>query len=372
MKTALLLLALTAVALGQSFFNMRGLGEITPATEARQNALGDPWALSLSNPGAFVTLPGTRFDLSALFSALYGRQRGNDRLLGDARPAAFQAAVPLPLDGRIILGLDQRFNQDFNVWSDSTTGPYRHQVIGRGGIHALRAGLAKAFFDRLAIGLEYNYHLGAAREDWRFYARSGSSFSTDTVEIDYSGSGLRAGASFQTSRLGVALLYESQLALTARRYTRIHGVTADSLRTYRLQLPHVAGVGVSGSPLEKLRLVAAVEYRPWSAATVDDTLLGYRDALRISAGGEYDLLENVPLRFGYSHQYWYFDATRGPVTEHAISLGSGLPIPKFGSLDFAGSTALRRAGDLTEITGRLMVTLAYREQWQKRTRRWGY
>ncbi|MEO0077660.1 MAG: hypothetical protein ABIK86_01485 [candidate division WOR-3 bacterium] len=372
MRLAILLLIPVTIAIGQSFFNMRGLGEITPLAEARLDALGNPRALSSANPGAFVNLTGTRFDLSVLAAGLYGRQREQDRLLGDARPGAFQAAVPLPLAGRLVLGLDQRFNQDFDVWSESAPGSHLYHVIGRGGIYALRAGIAKSFFDRLCAGLEYNYHLGAAREDWRFHPGSGSSFSTDTVEIYYSGSGLRAGASFETPRLGAALLYETQLDLNAIRYTRIHGITADSLHTYRLRLPHVIGMGLTASLLERLRLVAALEYRPWAATTIDNTLVGYHNTWRVSAGGEFNLLENLPLRLGYSSENWYFDASTGRIREHAISIGSGLPIPKFGSLDMSGSVALRRAGDLTEFAGSLTVTLAYREQWQKRTRRWGY
>lgn len=370
MRTLPILFLLTAIVSGQSFFNMRGLGELTPSTEARHGALGDPTALSLANPGALVNLPGTRFAFSAIFSALYGTQRGYDRLLGDARPAAFQAAVPLPLTGRLVLGLDQRLNQDFDIWSESTSSSYRRNVIGRGGVYALRAGLAKSFLDRFCIGFEYNHYLGAAREDWRFY--SGSLFSTDTVEINYSGSGLRAGASYQSPRFGAAVIYEPQLEMTANRFMRIHGVTADSVRTYRLRLPCFTGAGITFSPLERLSLVAAAEFRPWSGAAADDTLLGYRDVLRVSAGGEFDLLENVPLRFGYSHQNWYFDAAGGKIVEHAVSLGSGLPIPKFGSLDFAGLVFVRSAGDLTELAGRLIITLAYSERWEKRTRRWGY
>lgn len=372
MKTTAVLFTLIAAVFGQSFFNMRGLGEITPVAEARLNALGDPTALSVANPGAFVSLPGTRFDLSALSTVLYGSQRGQTRLLGDVRPAAFQTAVPLPLTGRLILGLDQRLNQDFDVWSESVPDSYRRHVIGRGGVYALRAGLAKSFFEHFCIGLEYDHHLGAAREDWQFHTGTGSSYSTDTVEIDYSGSGLRAGASFQTSRLGAGLLYEPRLGLTALRYTRVHGVTADSLRTYRLRLPHVIGIGITGSPLEKLRLIAALEYRPWAGATADDAILGYQNTWRASVGSEFDLLENVPLRLGYSHQNWYYNSVEGPIVEHAASIGSGLPIPRFGSLDFAGSVFLRSSGGLTETAGRLTVTLAYREQWQKRTRRWGY
>jgi hypothetical protein len=50
---------LCTCVLAQSYFNARGLGEITPAGEARIAGLAEPSALSTLNPGIFVGLNQT-------------------------------------------------------------------------------------------------------------------------------------------------------------------------------------------------------------------------------------------------------------------------------------------------------------------------
>ena len=76
-----------SISYAQSFFNSRGLGEITPAGDARIAALAEPSALSTLNPGILVNLNQTSFSLTALGAATLGNQSGSSRLLRDFRPA---------------------------------------------------------------------------------------------------------------------------------------------------------------------------------------------------------------------------------------------------------------------------------------------
>jgi hypothetical protein len=135
----ILAFALAGSAAGQSFFNSRGLGEISPSGDARIAAIAEPSALSTLNPGIFVSLNQTSFSVSAIGVGVLGRQPGrqgeNTRLLRDARPATFSAATPLPLRFRLFGGINQKFGQDFDIWSESLSDTaYRRHVVGRGGI----------------------------------------------------------------------------------------------------------------------------------------------------------------------------------------------------------------------------------------------
>jgi hypothetical protein len=379
----ILIFALARPASAQSFFNSRGLGEITPAGDARIAALAEPSALSTLNPGIFVNLKQTSFSVTALGAATLGTQGANSRLLRDVRPAMFNVATPLPFQTRLFGGINQKFGQDFDVWSESMPDTaYRRHIIGRGGIYALRVGLAKSLFDKVCIGAEYSHVVGGSRENWRFELEQGGYTSTDTVEIDYAGNTFKVGASIQTRIFSLAGYYEPQLSMNVRRYKRVHGVVGDTTRIYDISLPHSLSFAAALNPLSRFGLNLGLTLNPWSGATItrNDSLrlLGFGDVWRGSIGAEYDIDSLHPVRVGYSQQTWYYDASlpgipeRYPITENGIHLGTSIPIPKFGALDVSGEILFRNSETVKETAGRLMLTLAYSEAWMKRTRRWGY
>lgn len=380
MGVRVLLLVLTAgFASGQSFFSMRGLGEAVWSSDARSSGLGSTAALSVANPGMLVDLPKTSVSVSGLGSAVLGIESTfASRAVGRIRPAALFAAAPLPLQARLLVGIDSRFNQDFDVWSESLPGgDYRRHIVGRGGIHDLRAGLALSAFGRAGVGLAISRVLGGSREHWQFVSGAGTYVATDTVEVDYSGTALTAGASVQFPRFSLAAMYEPELVLDARRLLRVHGAVKDTARQYRIVLPNAIGLGAGAGLFPRLDLSAGLELRPWGGSTIGGRPSSFRDVARLSAGAEYELADGHPLRLGYSHQNWYClsagpELEAAPIVEHGLHLGTSIPVPKFGSLDLGGVLFFRRAGSLRETAGQLTLTLAYGEAWSKRTRRWGY
>ena len=379
----ILIFAFSSSASAQSFFNSRGLGEITPAGDARIAALAEPSALSTLNPGIFVNLNQTSFNVTALGAATIGTQGANTRLLPNIRPATFNVATPLPFQARLFAGINQKFGQDFDVWSESLADTaYRRHIIGRGGIYALRAGLAKSLFGKVCIGAEYGHIVGGSRENWRFELEQGGYTSTDTVEIDYSGNTFKVGASLQTRIFSLAGYYEPQISMNVQRYKRVHGAVGDTTRTYHISLPQSLSFAGSLSPTRRLGFDLGLTLNPWSGATItrNDSVsrLGFGNVWRGSIGAEYDIDSLHPVRIGYSQQTWYYgtpsDQFMPPtaIKENGIHFGTSVPIPKFGSLDISGELLFRNSYTIKETAGRLMLTLAYSEAWARRTRRWGY
>lgn len=368
------LLLVASLSFGQSFFNARALGEVIPPADARLLGLGSPSALSYRNPGILVNLSKTSFGLSVLASGAVGSQAGQARIIGTARPAGFNAAVPLPRGTRLILGVEERFGQDFDLWSDSLPdSSCRFHVVSRGGIHALRAGLGYSLFGIAGLGFEYNRITGASREDWQINVGNGRYSSTDTVELSYAGNALRLGTSLQTSKYALGICYSLPQRLTATSLRKVHGVVEDSLLIHRISVPWDISLGISVTPSEPLTAALGVDYRPWSDITVDTASLpGARNSLRASLGLEYHT-DRFPLRLAYSYEPWYYSTRNSSaIVEHRLHLGCGIPIQGFGSLEFAAGLGRRISAELTETSASLMLNLAYHEAWLKRTRRWGY
>jgi hypothetical protein len=376
----ILIFAFSSSASAQSFFNSRGLGEITPAGEARIAALGEPSALSTLNPGIFVGLNQTSFHVTAVGAATLGTQGGDSRLLADARPATFGVATPLPFGARLFGGINQKFSQDFNIWSESLADTaYRRHIVGRGGIYDLRAGLAKSLFGKVCVGVEFSHVLGGSRENWRFELDNGGYTSTDTIEVDYVANTFKVGGSYQSRVFSLAGYYEPRLSLTARRSKRVHGVITDTTRNYDISLPLSYSLATAINPTSKIGFDLGLTIYPWQGATIDSvSSLGYKNVWRGSIGAEYDIDSLHPVRVGYSQQTWYYgtpsDQFMPPtaIKENGIHFGTSVPVPKFGSLDISGELLFRNSYTIKETAGRLMLTLSYSEAWAKRTRRWGY
>ncbi|MFO7675588.1 MAG: hypothetical protein R6X12_04675 [bacterium] len=380
MRRLLAVLLFAACAPAQSWFNVQGLGDIGRTPDARSAATGAVAALGWQNPAWLVSLPQTRISAALLGAGALGVDDAGSRLTGTFRPAGFHAAVPLPLGGRLALGFDETFNQDFDIWTESLPdNPYRYHVVSRGGVYALKAGIAWSFLDAACVGLEYSRQLGAARERWRLEASGGSYISVDTVENDFVGNAFKAGAALELGRFGFGAWLAPGHDYGVRTLRRVHGVIGDTVTERSVSLPWSAAAGLRFAPIDRLNLFAGAEYRPWSGIEVNGGLnSAWRDAWRIGGGGELLLARDVPVRLGYSRADLYYDVGWGiyqvawPVAEHRLHLGTGLPIPEFGALDLGLELARRSGGGFTEYAGRLVVTLAYRESWQRRTRRWGY
>ncbi len=366
----------------QSFFNPLGLGEVVGPGFARSNALGSPSALSPINPGFFLNLSKTNFNISLLTGGTIGRQSNNNRAIGAVRPLSLSGGVPLPTRTKILVGIEQRFGQDFNLWSESLSNTTRYHIIGRGGIYSLNAGVAQSFLSRYCIGAQFHQIWGGSKEEWQFHSGDGS-IGADTIEVLYSGTTTRIGLSVslphsEVGTLQLALCYDPPLNLTARRFKHIHGVVTDSIRSYSIKLPHTVALGAVTDALGEARINLGVELRPWSGAKIDGKELGYRNVWRWCIGIEYELLPNHPLRAGYSMGNWYCESkfSPKPISEKGVHLGTSVPITNFGALDVAGELLFRKgatsAGPLGETAARLILTLSYQEIWAKRTRRWGY
>jgi hypothetical protein len=259
---------------------------------------------------------------------------------------------------------------------------YRRHIIGRGGIYALRAGLAKSLFGKVCVGAEFNHVLGGSRENWRFEMENGGNTSTDTIEVEYLGNTLKVGGSFQSRLFSLAAYYEPSLSLQARRYKHVHGVINDTMRLYGISLPQSYSLAAAVNPTRNVGLDLGLTVTPWREATItrgDSTSsLYYKNVWRGSIGAEYDIDSLHPVRVGYSQQTWYYNAAYSPqliptpISENGIHVGTSVPIPKVGSLDISGEVLLRHSPLLDEVAGHLMLTLSYSEAWTKRARRWGY
>jgi hypothetical protein len=352
---------------------MRGLGEEIINTDAVMTALGSAIALSYQNPSFPLLKENMVFQAGIIGSAAYAKEANNHRLIADARPNYLKALFALPLDFGLGLGLAERFNQNFNIYSETTRG-YQRQVVGYGGIYSFGVSVAKSFYKHIGFGLEYNRNFGNSQERWLFQALPQVTITTDTIVTNYRGDLLKFGicANFRDFNFGA--IYEKVLPIYIDSRVIAHGVITDSVNGLKFQLPPRIGFGLSFKPINDLILCLDYFYRNSKDIKINDSTFAiYRNSNKYSIGLVYNHFDQHPLRIGYRYYDWYFaDHNNKLINEQAITFGSSIFIPKFGSFDLALELIHRQGSSLTENIGRLNLTLHYEEAWKIRKRRWGY
>ncbi|MFB0510062.1 MAG: hypothetical protein ACETVX_06165 [bacterium] len=357
----------------QSFFAMGGLGEEIITFDARSGSLGGISALSYQNPSYPLIRQNTILEAAIIGSGVYGKDTDKRRFIAGVRPNYLKGIFGLPLGFGIGLGLAERFNQNFDIFSDSQAGYQRH-IVGYGGIYNFNLSLARTFYNILGLGVEYNRNFGNSLERWFFETSQTTTITTDTVITEYRGDGLKFGVSAQVWAFNLGAVYEKPMPLYINGQVLSHGIVTDSFSDLKFEYPPRIGFGLSFDAIPKLTIYLDYFNRKSKNTKVADTAWSiFRNSNKYSIGFEYNLDDKHPLRVGYRYYDWYFTETSNQViNEQALTLGSGIPIPGFGVFDFTIELINRKGGALTERIGRLNLTLHYEEAWKIRKRRWGY
>ncbi|MCX8015241.1 MAG: hypothetical protein N2748_04405, partial [candidate division WOR-3 bacterium] len=121
-KTTLIsILILVSLINAQSFFSMKSFGEEILYSNAGAIGLGGLVSLHQENPSYPLELDKTTFSASVLSSLVYGKSGKSGRMVNDIRPMMVEGKIPLPYQFRIGVGLSEIFNQNFNVYSETTS-----------------------------------------------------------------------------------------------------------------------------------------------------------------------------------------------------------------------------------------------------------
>ncbi len=369
----------------QSFFSMRGLGEEIINTDAVTTSLGSAISLSYQNPSYPLIKEKTIFEVSIIGNGVYGKEENHSRFITNVRPSYVKGIFALPLGFGFGIGLSERFNQNFDIYSDTAINPdYQRHIVGYGGIYNAGVSISRSFFNHVGLGFEYNRSFGDAQERWFFETSSGSYITTDTVATNYRGDLLKFGLAANMWIFDLGILYERNFPIYIDSRVLTHGMVTDTIMGLKFELPPKIGFGLSFNPISQLTICLDYFNRNSEDIKIADTTLSiFRNSNKYSIGLIYNLNNKHQLRVGYRYYDWYFVAAESiydwgfwvpppAIKEQAITLGSGIPIPRFGSFNFSLELINRKGGSLTENICRLNLTLHYEEAWKIRKRRWGY
>lgn len=363
-QVVLVLVASVGLLFGESFFNPRGLGEEWGQVDARTFGW---YALGPANPAFGIKMSAPTFSATTLAEFISGSDNNQQRNIGGFVPMNFMGCVPLPFDFGCRVGLGQRFNEDFSVYSDSVVSDlisYRKHIIGRGGMYGADFGLGKSFFKNLVVGTNFTWFFGSSVEEWIVEVFEGDYITKDTTEAIFSGYNFNLGGSFQSKLGTVTAFWSAPIRLNIA--SEVHSVQKVQTFERELMVPNAWGLGLSINGPKNTGFFFDFQNKPWAGSNQD---LGFTNGLSFAGGLE---LKNIPLAIGYKNRVWYVQsANNKKINEQALFVKGSRPLSYWGDFSVALEFLQRGDGSLTETGLRLMTTLSFEEPWKKRQRRWG-
>jgi hypothetical protein len=363
-RLALVVLSLAGVAFAESFFSARGLGEEWGMVDARTFGL---YTLGPTNPAYGINFLIPTFSATFLTEYLNGRENHSSRNIGDFVPMNVMGFMPLPFDFGFRVGLAERFNQDFSVYSDSIvtgTTSYQRHIVGKGGVYGATFGAGKNLFKHLTLGADYTWFFGSSVEEWGLKVYEGGYVTKDTTDAVFSGYNFKLGGSLQTQLFTLNGLWETPIGLNVA--SELHSVAKTETASSRFRTPSAWGLGLSINGPKNTRLFFDYRNQPWAGSNPS---LGFTNGATYAAGLE---LKRVPITIGYRNRSWpVLSVMDKKISEQAIFVKSSLPISYWGDFHFGVEFLQRGDGSLTETGLRLMTSLSFEEPWKRRHRRWG-
>ncbi len=323
-KLGLLLIPVIAVH-AASVFSTRSLGEDRSA-----------FAYFFADPGPRSSMT---FSTNPVYNILY--QSGDYRGSFWINPLSFNLHVMLPGRSALRLSLDDRFNQNFDIYTSPVTAgshQFQRHIIGRGGINAATVAVSKVWFEKFMTGVAAQPLFGTSQELWEFTLVNSGYTVTDTITYRYTGSCYAACAGVRTNRVTLQCYGEAGPDLTVK-YT-----TGPNTSRRQIPLPQRYGA-IMSVPLGRYLLRLQVEQSRWSDNTLRDPL---RFRLEAASGRN---------RLAYRYEPWYIDG----VVEHGLIYTRALPIAKVGGINLAMNLGLRNRGDLYELSINPSLDLRFEE-----------
>ncbi|MFA5403526.1 MAG: hypothetical protein WC358_01185 [Ignavibacteria bacterium] len=376
-----------------------GLGDLQYLSSTRTDAMGIQ-GISLMgdyinnlNPASNADLKFTNISLSFK----YGFLKLDNTKISDGNINGINIGVPLS-NGRgmtLIMGFNSMIRSNYkisNKFSDDNVS-YTQTYAGNGGISRVNFGLTYKILGGVFLGAEYNYAFG--NQTKLSLLDFVSQYYTNTYirkENNLTGSFVKGGIIIDLKKLTkleklndftIGFLYQSKLNLNSDQdaiYTLSTGNDTVKTSSSDLQIPQAFGVGITKKIGKQVIISGDALWQQWS-----DFISGnlskneYTNSSRYGLGVEIipvaqmdkTFFESLTYRMGVSYDKSYYLINGQNVNRLGFSLGFGIPLGSYNSIDLGISYSIRgksENGLIKEDYLKLTAGLNFGELWFIRPR----
>ena len=384
MKILPSLLLLAGVTIAQTPLNLIGWGRENSPVDGPSRGMGDAGVALRSDKAWDPLLPArsafntqTALEVQVVPSIVYTEDPTTSNTLSDISVPRLSLGIPLGSFGHLGGGYWQRFSRTFEFRDFNDTG---FSVVGEGGSFEGVGTYAYALpFDAtrgMALGASYHAVLGRDRilssENWQNSDEYVTVMRKDTVEMRRSGDYWTFSGYWTHAEYDIGGWYSLPGEVDVTRHVGASDQLFGRDTTYVVDAPSGWGIAGAWRFLPHQALVARVARETWS-----ETVIGSDPRWSIGSGWQWqgggDRFDDVWKRSAFRAGGLATLGGPGDVTTLALTMGTGVPLGDYGTLDFsaqAGKTTTGVAGDkLGDSFLRLYVSLTGANRWGQSQRK---
>lgn len=346
------------------------------------------------NPAANYRMQYTTFSLGFKYLFLRSSDGIKNAETSDGNITGFNLGIPIQKNiGWVLnLGFNPMNQITYKIVNNSVTNglPAEQTYAGSGGLTRLNAGMSFAGLKNVSLGFEYNYSFGNVKKLAALdFNNPEFSNSYRKIEDNLKGSFLKGGLVINIGRifrelkaeeLTLGFLYQTKLQLTSD-IDNIYGTSLglDSINYIgeEVEIPELIGVGITNRFGSRVVVSADAIFQNWSKYKIGNTLQpNLQNSIRTGIGFELSpptsrfedlgFWENKYYRFGFFYEKTKYMINSESVNGFGVSLGMGIPITQFNSIDISLSYLTRgKTGNelLKEDVLRITAGVNFGELW---------
>lgn len=346
------------------------------------------------NPAANYKLSHTLFSLGFKYFFLKSSDGNKTAETSDGNITGFNFGFPIQKDlGWVFNAGFNPMNQiNYKIVNNTTSNglSVTQTYAGSGGLARINTGMSFEGLKNISIGAEFNYAFGNVKKLALLdFNNQEYSDSYRKIENNLSGSFLKFGLlinlggifrELKAEELTIGFLYQTKLKLSSdidNIYGTSLGYDTTNYVAEKVEIPQLIGVGIMNRFGKRYTVSADALFQEWGNYKIGDVVQSnLQNSLRAGIGleiappyGKSDapgFWENKYYRFGFFYEKTKYLINGESINGLGASLGIGIPITRFTSVDISLSYITRGKtgnGLLKDDMLRITAGINYGELW---------
>jgi hypothetical protein len=346
-------------------YSIFGLGDIIYYSSPRTYSMGIVGAslfgnyINTLNPATLTQLTATTISLDANYGFLKSTSETLQNEISNGNVLGFNIGIPFDR-GRgwvLSLGFNPVTLMNYKIRQNGSSGGqnFTQSYAGKGGLSRISAGMSYDLFQKISIGVEYNYGFGEAKTQNFINFNNGNYLNTNIKnEYDFQKSFIKGGVIFEVGKifnsftlrnLSIGFVFQSGINLNATQ----DGIYRNSLSTDTVRLndgqikyPDSYGFGITNTFGNKYVVSGDLMLQDWSKFQVFGIQRQiYQQSLRAGIGVEImpnqnytSIWQSMTYRFGGFYEQAFYKLNDQNINTIGIRAGVNIPISTYNSIDF--------------------------------------
>jgi hypothetical protein len=364
---------------GGSPYTIFGIGDLKLNNSVRTDGMsvlgiglqGD--YINTLNPAANTMLQYTRFSIGANYGYLESTNGVQTSKVNEGNITGINIGIPIDKENgwTLNMGINPMSEVNYKIINNRSTGgeSYTNTYSGEGGLTRINIAMAYRFLKSLSIGAEYNYAFGnIASQRTTDFTNQNLFDNYLRTEIDMSKSFFKGGVVFALENLvnkksknlrylTLGFFYQMPIELNANEESIIAtSVYTDSsvVRSGVINLPAAYGFGIANRFGDRVNVAVDAYFQQFSEYTEFGVIpSNFTNSSRYGAGLELlpspdrdrSFFERLTYRAGGFYEKAYYIVNSEEISTLGFSLGVGIPISDYNSLDLSFMYSMRGTED---------------------------